>query len=52
MSGLDLFAWIILIILIATLVFVFCLLGWLPGHVAKSRGHPWPMRSGWPAGSR
>jgi hypothetical protein len=40
-SGLDVFAWIVLIILIATLVAVFCLLGWLPGHVAKLRGHPW-----------
>ena len=42
MSGYDIFAWIVLIILIAVLVLVFCLLGWLPGHVAKSRGHPWP----------
>jgi hypothetical protein len=42
MSGYDIFAWIVLIILIAVLVFVFCLLGWLPGHIAKSRGHPWP----------
>jgi hypothetical protein len=41
MSGYDIFAWIVLMILIAVLVFVFCLLGWLPGHVAKSRGHPW-----------
>jgi len=41
MSGYDIFAWIVLIILSATLVFVFCLLGWLPGHIAKSRGHPW-----------
>jgi Protein of unknown function (DUF3302) len=41
MSGLDLFAWIVLVILLATLVVVFCLLGWLPGHVAKLRGHPW-----------
>ena len=42
MSGYDIFAWIVLIILISVLVFVFCLLGWLPGHVAKSRGHSWP----------
>jgi hypothetical protein len=39
-SGLDLFAWIVLVILLATLVVVFCLLGWLPGHVAKLRNHP------------
>jgi hypothetical protein len=41
MSGLDIFAWIVLVILLATLVVVFCLLGWLPGHIAKSRSHPW-----------
>ena len=41
MSGLDLFAWIVLVILLVTLVVVFCLLGALPGHIAKSRGHPW-----------
>ena len=42
MSGLDIFAWIVLIILIAVLVFVFCLLGSLPGHIPRSRDHPWP----------
>lgn len=41
MSGYDIFAWIVLIILVVALVVVFCLLGWLPGHVAQSRGHPW-----------
>jgi hypothetical protein len=41
MTGYDIFAWIVLIILIAVLLLVFCLLGWLPGHVARSRGHPW-----------
>jgi uncharacterized BrkB/YihY/UPF0761 family membrane protein len=40
-SGLDLFAWIVLVILLVTLVVVFCLLGALPGHIARSRGHPW-----------
>jgi len=40
-SGYDIFAWIVLVILIATLAFVFCLLGWLPGHIARSRQHPW-----------
>jgi hypothetical protein len=44
MTGLDLFAWIVLIILLATLVFVFCLLGWLPGHVAKFAAIPGRMR--------
>ena len=41
MSGFDIFAWIVLIILIACAVGVFCIAGWLPGHIAKSRGHPW-----------
>jgi len=41
MSGYDIFAWIVLIILIACIVAVFCIAGWLPGHIAKSRGHPW-----------
>lgn len=39
MSGLDIFAWIVLIILVASVVTVFCILGWLPGHIAKN---PWP----------
>jgi hypothetical protein len=40
MSGFDIFAWIILIILVATMIAVFCLMGSLPGHVARRRGHP------------
>src|ERR1700759_1446499 len=41
MSGLDIFAWIVLIILVASVIAVFCIAGWLPGHIAKTRGHPW-----------
>ncbi|MCA6103961.1 DUF3302 domain-containing protein [Bradyrhizobium australafricanum] len=41
MSGLDIFAWIVLIIVLAVAVLVFWLMGSLPGHVARSRGHPW-----------
>ncbi len=41
MSGLDIFAWIVLIILVACAIAVFCIAGWLPGHIAKTRGHPW-----------
>ena len=44
MSGLDIFAWIVLIILVASAVAVFCIAGWLPGHIAKTRGHPWAER--------
>jgi Protein of unknown function (DUF3302) len=40
MSGLDIFAWIVLFILVASAVAVFCIAGWLPGHIAKTRGHP------------
>ena len=50
MSGLDIFAWIVLIILVASAVAVFCIAGWLPGHIAKTRGHPWAQAvtvAGW-----
>lgn len=40
MSGFDVFAWIVLVVLIATIVAVFCLMGSLPGHIARRRGHP------------
>lgn len=42
MSGLDIFAWIVLIVLVATGVAVFVALGIMPGHIARKRGHPWP----------
>ena len=41
MSGFDIFAWIVLLILIATILAVFYLMGSLPGYIARSRGHPW-----------
>ena len=41
MSGVDIFAWIVLVILAVTLVVVFCLMGELPGHIARRRGHPY-----------
>jgi hypothetical protein len=41
MSGLDIFAWIVLIVLVASAIGVFCILGSLPGHIARTRGHPW-----------
>ena len=31
---------IVLTILVASAIAVFCIAGWLPGHIAKSRGHP------------
>lgn len=36
MTGLDIFAWIVLIILGASAIAVFCIAGWLPGHIAKA----------------
>src|ERR1700761_743376 len=50
MSGLDIFAWIVLIVLAASAIGVFCIAGWLPGHVAKSRNHPYAQAvtvAGW-----
>ncbi|BAL76835.1 DUF3302 domain-containing protein [Bradyrhizobium cosmicum] len=41
MTGLDIFAWIVLIIVLAVIVLVVWLMGALPGHVARRRGHPW-----------
>lgn len=41
MSIIDLFAWIVLVVLIATLVAIFVALGMLPGHIARQRKHPW-----------
>ena len=38
---LDIFVWIVLIVLIATLVAIFVALGMMPGHIARKRGHPW-----------
>lgn len=37
----DIFAWIVLIVVIALVIGVFLLLGALPGYVAHKRGHPW-----------
>lgn len=41
MSFVDIFAWIVLIVLIATLVAVIVALGAMPGRIARRRGHPW-----------
>ncbi|MGY4624692.1 DUF3302 domain-containing protein [Bradyrhizobium sp. USDA 4486] len=40
MSGYDIFAWIVLVILLASAISVVCIAGWLPGYIAKSRNHP------------
>ncbi|MCJ2065287.1 DUF3302 domain-containing protein [Methylobacterium sp. J-088] len=41
MSSIDLFAWVVLLIVVATVVAVFIVLGMMPGHIARKRGHPW-----------
>lgn len=41
MSGYDIFAWVVLVILLAVFVLVVWLMGSTPGHVARRRGHPW-----------
>jgi hypothetical protein len=41
MSVLDLFAWIVMLILAASAVATVLIAGSLPGHIAKSRNHPW-----------
>ena len=41
MSFIDIFAWIVLIILIAMVIAVFVALGMMPGHIARRRAHPW-----------
>lgn len=41
MSILDLFAWIVLAILVVSTVAMVFIAGSLPGHIARTRGHPW-----------
>lgn len=41
MAFIDVFAWIVLLLLIAIIVAVFVALGMMPGHIARKRGHPW-----------
>lgn len=40
MSGLDIFAWVVLLILLATVVGGWVALASLPGAIARKRGHP------------
>jgi uncharacterized BrkB/YihY/UPF0761 family membrane protein len=41
MTFIDIFAWIVLLVLIATSVAIFVALGMMPGRIARRRGHPW-----------
>jgi Zn-dependent protease with chaperone function len=40
MSGIDIFAWVVLFVMIGAAVVVFVVLGLLPGRIAKEREHP------------
>jgi hypothetical protein len=47
---LDVFAWIVLIVLVASTVAVAVFLAMLPGMIAKKRNHPWAQAvevAGW-----
>jgi small neutral amino acid transporter SnatA (MarC family) len=50
MSGLDIFAWIVLIVLVCSTTAVVVFMAMLPGMIAKKRGHPWAQAvtiAGW-----
>jgi hypothetical protein len=50
MSFFDIFAWIVLIVLIVCTVGVIVFMAMLPGIIAKSRNHPWAQAvqvAGW-----
>lgn len=46
MSILDIFAWIVLATLVASAVAMIFIAGSLPGHIARTRGHPWAQAVG------
>ncbi len=41
MTGLDYFAWVVLIVLVVATIAVFLTLAMLPGKIAKQRHHPY-----------
>lgn len=50
MGTLDIFAWIVLIVLLVCTVSVIVFLAMLPGMIAKGRNHPWAQAvtvAGW-----
>jgi hypothetical protein len=38
---LDVFAWIVLLVLAGSTIAVICIAGALPGMIARARNHPW-----------
>lgn len=50
MSGLDIFAWIVLIVRVLSTAAVVIFMAMLPGMIANRRGHPWAQAvtvAGW-----
>jgi hypothetical protein len=50
MSFVDVFAWIVLLILVISAVAMFFIAGSLPGYIARGRNHPWAQAvtvAGW-----
>jgi predicted membrane metal-binding protein len=46
----DIFAWIVLAVVLASTIAVVCIAGALPGMIARSRNHPWAQAvsiAGW-----
>ncbi len=41
MSPLDIFAWLVLVVVLLSTVAVIVLVAMLPGMIARRRGHPW-----------
>jgi hypothetical protein len=41
MAFIDIFAWIVLVVSVATIVAIIVALGMMPGRIARKRGHPW-----------
>ena len=50
MATADIFAWVVLAILVASATAIVFIAGSLPGSIAKRRGHPWAQAvqvAGW-----
>ncbi|GLK85868.1 DUF3302 domain-containing protein [Ancylobacter defluvii] len=50
MATIDIFAIVVLVVAVASLVAVLVILGMAPGYVARRRGHPWAQAvavAGW-----
>lgn len=50
MSGFDFFAWVVLVVLVASTTAVVIFMAMLPGMIAKRRNHPWTQAvtvAGW-----